>query len=154
MKKKILLAVLLMMTLVVTGCNSKEEETKVLTCTRKATVTSGVTMELNYKATYKGKYVELIETEEKVISNDQTVLESYQQTVENLYSPYKDVDYYEYSVEIDGDTFTSKTKIDYSKIDTDKLIEIDSANATLIKDGKVEIDDVRAMYEALGATCE
>ena len=153
MKKKFLLAILLVMTLLVTGCGSKEES-KILTCTRNATVTAGVKMELVYKATYKGDYVEMIETEEKVISDTESVLETYKASIEAMYSPYKGVEHYNYSVDVSGDTLTSKTKIDYSKIDTDKLIEIDSANATLIKDGKIKVDDVRLMYEKVGATCK
>lgn len=177
MKKNLLLVTLLIMTLVLTGCgsdkektetsNNKEtnttnnsikdtttEESKVLNCTRSVTVSEGVRMELSYKATYKGDYVELIETEEKVISDDSTVLETYKNQVESIYSPYKDIEHYNYNVEINGNTLTSTTNIDYSKIDTDKLIAIDSANATLIKDGKVKIADVKLMYQTVGATCE
>ncbi len=151
--RKVLLTVLLVTVLMVTGCSSSEE-TKTLTCTRSATVTTGVRMELSYKATYKGDYVELIETEEKVISDNESVLNTYKTSIETLYSPYKDVEYHDYSVDVSGDTLTSKTRIDYSKIDTDKLIEIDSANASLIKDGKIKIDDIRTMYESTGATCK
>lgn len=153
MKNKFLLGVLLVMMLMVTGCGSSEKS-KVLTCSRSATVTTGVKMELSYKATYKGDYVEVIETEEKVISDNETVLNTYKSSIESLYSPYKDVKHYSYSVEVSGNTLTSKTKIDYSKIDTDQMIEIDSANATLIKDGKVKIEDVKTMYESYGAICE
>lgn len=155
MKKKILLSVLLGMMLIITGCGSKEES-KVLTCSRNATVATGVKMELSYKVTYKGEYVEVIETEEKIISDNTAVLDTYKTSVESLYSPYKNIEHYNYNVEISDNTLTSKTKIDYSKIDTDKMIEIDSANATLIKDGKVKVEDVRAMYEssAVGAICE
>ena len=74
--------------------------------------------------------------------------------LKDIYSPYKDVEHYEYNVDISGNTLTSTTKIDYSKIDTDQLIEIDSANGTLIKDGKINIEDIRSAYESVGATCE
>lgn len=177
MKKNLLLVALLTMTLLLTGCgsdkettetsNNKEsnatndsikdatnEESKILNCTRSVTVSEGVRMELSYKATYKGDYVELIETEEKIISDDTAVLEAYNSSVESIYSPYKNIEHYNYNVEISGNTLTSTTNIDYSKIDTDKLIEIDSTNATLIKDGKVKISDVKLMYQTVGATCE
>jgi len=177
MKKNLLLVSLLIMTLLLTGCgsdkettktdNNKEtnttsdsikdsvtEESKVLKCTRNATVSEGVRMELSYKATYKGDYVELIETEEKIISNNSAVLEAYKSNVEKMYSPYKNVEHYNYNVVIDDDTLISTTHIDYSKIDTEKLIEIDSANKTLIKNGKVKISDVKLMYQTVGATCE
>lgn len=153
MKKKVLLSLVLVAILFVTGCGGKEES-KTLTCTRKATVTTGVDMDLTYKVTYKGDYVQLVETEEKVIADNKTYLETYKTTVENLYAPYKDVEHYEYDVNVDGKTLTSKTKINYEKIDTKKLIEIDSANSALIKDGKIKLTDIRSVYEGMGASCK
>lgn len=154
MKKNFLLVILLICLSLFTGCNSKEQ--KVLTCTRNATITDGVKMELTYKATYTGDYVDVIETEEKIIADNTSILESYKTSIESIYSPYKNIEYYSYDVTISGNTLTSTTKIDYANIDTDKLIEIDSANATLIKDGKVRIDDVKALYESssVGAICK
>ena len=71
-----------------------------------------------------------------------------------MYSPYKNVEHYDYDVQISGDTLTSKTRIDYSQIDTNQMLEIDSANEALIHDGKVKINDIKLMYESLGATCK
>lgn len=111
-------------------------------------------MDLTYKVTYKGDYVQLVETEEKVIAENKTYLDTYKTTVENLYAPYKDVEHYEYNVSVDGDTLTSKTKINYEKIDTKKLIDIDSANGSLIKDGKIKLTDIKSVYEGMGASCK
>lgn len=152
MKKRVLLGVLLAAVVMITGCG--KEETKELTCTRTATVTTGVEMKLNYNVTYAGDYVKVIKTDEKIITDNKAYLETYKKTVENLYSPYKGIDYYEYDVSINGNTLTSKTNINYEKVDTDKLIKVDSANASLIKDGKVKIDDVKSLYESLGASCK
>lgn len=152
MKKKILWSVLLVAVLLVTGCGA--ESSKTMTCTRTATVSSGVNMDLKYQVTYKGDFVQLVETEEKITSDNQTYLETYKTTVENLYEPYKDVEHYNYDVKINGNTLTSTTKIDYEKIDTAKLIEIDSANESLIKNGKIKLTDIKSVYEGIGATCE
>lgn len=153
MKKKVLFGLFLTAILLVTGCNSKVEE-KTLTCTRTATLAEGVNMDLNYKAIYAGDYVQKIETIEKIISDNTDYLTAYANNVEAIYAPYKNIEHYNYSVEIKDNVLTSTTKIDYSKIDTDKLIEIDSANATLIKDGKIKIEDIKALYESIGATCK
>lgn len=152
MYKKIIAAVCLVGMLFVTGCG--KEESKTLTCTRTATIQAGVDMSLNYKVTYKGENVQLVESEEKITADDKDYLKTYETTVNNMYSPYKDVEHYNYNVSIDGNTLTSTTKIDYEKIDTDKMIEIDSANKALIKDGKVKMNDLKTAYEALGATCK
>lgn len=104
--------------------------------------------------TYKGKYVELIETQEKIISDDKSILEIYKNTVESTYSPYKDVKYYDYDVKINGNTLKSTTKKNYLKIDTDKMIDIDSTNATIVKNGKVLVEDIKKLYSSIGAICE
>lgn len=152
MSKKVLICIALISMCFVTGCG--KEEVKEMTCTRTATITKGVELDLNYKVTYKGDYVQLVESTEKVISDDEEYLKTYETTVNNLYSPYSDIEYYEYDVKIDGNTLVSTSKINYEKIDTDKMIKIDSANASLIKDGKVKLSDIQAVYEANGATCK
>ena len=164
MKNKILIAVLLVFTLLVTGCgvsssggitgtqnNPKQE---VLTCTRNVTLGGGVSMDLFYEVTYTGDYVDKIKTVEKVISDNVSVLEQYKDTIAQMYEPYLNIEFYENNIEISEDTLTSTTTIDYSKIDTDKLISIDSANATLIKDGKVSVATIKSAYESMGAICE
>ncbi len=151
MKKKVLLCALIGATLLASGCGEKEET---MTCTRSATIAEGIKMDLKYKVTYKGDYVTLVESEETVTSSNEDYLDEYKTKVESLYSPYKDVEFYNYDVKVDGDKLTSKTSINYEKIDTKKMIEIDSANSSLIKDGKVKVDDIKSVYAALGTTCE
>lgn len=152
MYKKILAVFVLIGVFFVTGCGN--EEVKTMNCSRKATVVKGVDMDLNYKVTYKGNYVTLVESEEKVISDDKDYLETYENTIKNMYSPYDGIEHYNYDIKVDGNTLTSTVKIDYENIDTAKLIEIDSANGKLIKDGKIKIDDMRSAYEAMQVTCE
>jgi len=59
-----------------------------------------------------------------------------------------------YGISVDGNTLTSTVDIDYAKIDTKKMIEIDSANGQLIKDGKIKLEDLKSAYETIGASCE
>lgn len=175
MKKNKLLIILFALVLIVTGCNKKEEDTnkvdnnsttvedksnasstKILTCTANKTDELGSTIEAVYKVTYKDEYVDLIETEEKVTSDNSQVLDYYKEAIESIYLPYKDLEHYDYNVIKKGNQVISTTKIDYSNIDTDKMIEINSAMKSLIKDGKMKISDVKSLYESsqIGATCE
>ena len=137
--------------LLVVGCTSKESGT--LTCTRTAKQ-GNIEVSLNYKIAYTGEYVNIIETTEIVKSEDQNTLNLYKTQLENIYDPYKSIDYYENEVTIEGDTLTSKTKIDYEHINVDDLIEIDSANEQILKDGKARVSDFRSMYESIGASCK
>ncbi len=154
MKKLTKLSIVLFAALLVfTGCG-KEEEVKTLRCTKTGEVTTGVEADLTYEVTYKGDYVEKVHTVEKLMSDSDDYLNTYKQLVEAGYEDYKDVKYYDYDVKVKDGVLTSTVDIDYSKIDTDKMIEIDSNNAALIKNGKVKIDDMRALYKQVGAVCE
>ncbi len=155
MKKYLSILLLVVGLFVISGCdNASKDKIKTMTCTRKATITEGVTADLSYKVTYKGDYVKTVNTVEKLTSDNSNYLELYKTTIEKSYSPYKDVKHYNYEVKVDGNILTSTVKIDYDKIDADKLIEIDSANSSLIKNGKVEVDTMKTLYESVGATCK
>ena len=152
MKRKYLfLAVTMLVVFLVTGCSSSEEKT--MTCTRTMNQ-SGMKTNLNYKVTYSGDYVNRVQSEESIETSDTTTLNTYKEQIEKIYTPYKDVKYYTYNVTIDGNKLVSTVDINYTKIDTKKLIEIDSANSQLINDGKVKLSSVKSLYEQLGATCK
>lgn len=151
MKKIVLVIVAFIGTLMLTGCGAEEE--KVMNCTRTLNQ-SGVKMDLKYTVKYKGNYVTVVQSEEKVTTDDVATLEAYKEQVEKMYSVYDNIEHYNYDVAIDGNTLTSKADINYEKIDTDKLIEIDSAVKQLIKDGKILVSDIESVYTQLGATCE
>lgn len=148
MKK--IIALICFSLLLVTGCGS---ETKTMTCTRTLNQ-NGMSADLKYEVEYAKDVVKKVKSTEKITSETTELLETYKTSIEATYSPYKDVEHYNYNVTIDGNTLTSSTEIDYEKIDTDKMIEIDSANGQLIKDGKISLEDLTSAYEALGATCE
>lgn len=137
--------------LLLTGCGAKEQKT--MTCTRTVNQ-SGMKMDLSYEVKYTGDYVDTVKSVEKIESDNAEVLKTYKETVESMYSAYDNIKYYDYDVVIDGNTLTSTVNINYSKIDTDKLLEVDSALGQLIKDGKVSIDDIESVYNAVGAICE
>lgn len=148
--KKYLFVVLMSGTLLLTGCNSEE---KTMTCTRSVNRNS-ISMDMKYTVKYSGKNVTKIDTVEKVVSDDKSTLDFYKSKLDESYEDYKDIKYYENEISVDGNTLTSTTSIDYSKIDTDKLIQIDSSNKKLIEDGKINIDTIKSYYESLGITCE
>ena len=152
MKRKYLfLAVTMLVVFLVTGCSSSEEKT--MTCTRTMNQ-SGMKTNLNYKVTYSGDYVNRVQSEESIETSDTTTLNTYKEQIEKIYTPYKDIKYYTYNVTIDGNKLVSTVDNNYAKIDTKKLIEIDSANSQLINDGKVKLSSVKSLYEQLGATCK
>ena len=153
MKRKYLfLAVIISVMFLVTGCSSNSKE-KTMTCSRTMDQNEMKTS-LSYKISYKGDYVTRVKSEESIETSDTSTLNTYKEQIEKIYSPYKDIKFYQYNVTINGNKLVSTVDINYEKIDTKKLIEIDSANSQLIKNGKVKLSDVRSLYEQLGATCK
>ncbi len=150
MKKRILTLVVCLSLMMLTGCT---ETQKTLKCSRTMNQ-NGASFDLQYEVTYTGRYVDEVKSTEKITSDNQELLETYRTTVEEQYAPYKDVEHYDFNVSVDGDVLTSTTNIDYTQIDTSKMIEIDSANGQLIQDGKVKLDTVKSLYKQMGITCD
>lgn len=149
--KKILLLVTLTGVLLLTGCGAEKEKT--MKCTRTINQ-ANVKMDLSYNVTYKGNYVTTVKSQESITSEDATTLDTYKKQLESTTASFKDIKYYDHNIKIDGNTLTSTITIDYTKIDTDKLINIDSSMKQLIKDGKVSVEDIESLYNQLGVTCE
>ncbi len=151
MRKAIKLSIVALASLTLMGCKEKEIVTE---CVRTGYAQEGVKVDFNYKVTSKNGIVLRIETIEKIISKDSDYLNKFKATAEEIYAPYKDVEHYNYSVNIEGDTLTNKTDIYYAKIDMNKLIEIDSNNSQIIKNGKIKLNDVTNLYNTAGAVCK
>lgn len=149
--KKSLLVVMCIGVLFLTGCGAEKEKT--LTCSRTVNQ-SGIKMDLNYNVKYKGNYVTVVKSEEKITSDDAETLETYKKELEKTTETISKIEHYDHDVKIDGNTLTSTITIDYTKIDTDKLIEVDSSLKQLIKNGKVSVNDIKSVYSQLGVTCE
>lgn len=150
--KKFLTILLCTGVILITGCTSKDEE-KVMNCSRSINQSS-IKMDLNYKVSYKGDYVTKVNSKEEITADDASTLEAYKTQLESVTESFKDIEYYDHKVEIKDNVLTSTIDIDYTKIDTDALIEIDSSMSQLIKNGKVAVSDIEAVYNNLGITCK
>lgn len=158
MKKRYLfLAIVMVGVFLITGCSSKSKDIanngNVMTCTRSVNK-NGMKTSLNYKVYYEGDDVTRIKSEESIQMENNQSLKGYKEQIEKVYEPYKNVKFYNYNVAIRGNKLISKVDINYSKIDTNKLIEIDKANSQIITDGKIKVSSVKSLYEKLGATCK
>ena len=107
MKKKTLLLILVIG--IITGCAPK---TGTMTCTMKTYPTNGITIRSTYIATYKNNQVAKLKTIEKITAEEKDNLEVYQEKIDELYSGYQDIEYYQNKTKIKGNTLTSTTLID------------------------------------------
>lgn len=156
--RKYLLGVLVVCTLLLSGCAKDEklddnEKTGSFTCTQKMDL-EGASTDNVYTVNYKGDYVTSVKTVETVKSSDKTILESVKSRVEELYSNFDDFKYFDYKVEINGDTLTSTVNANYEKMDLNKLLELDASMKSVVKDGKISVNDIKVLYAASSITCE
>ena len=154
MKKNILATTLLFILCVImaTGCGTEKQKT--LNCTRSGKIAANTTFNYDYEVKYTGKYVDEINITEEITSDSEEYLENVKEKVEEIYEPFKNIEYHSYDVSIEGNKLISHRNIDYKHIDIDKMLEIDSAFANVIKDGKIALNDVKEIYSQLGLTCK
>lgn len=151
MKKKCKIVLLIIIAIfTVTGCGSKE---KVINCKRNATATD-IKANLKYKVYYKGKYVTKISSTEKISSDKKEKLDEYENAYKSIFKAYDGLKYYDNKVIRDKNSVTSKTIINYEKIDTNKLIEIEGEEDNVIKNGKVKLTTWMSFAKKLGTTCD
>ena len=133
---------------ILTGCGKKS----VLYCSADVEMDE-YSVSVSYQIEHDGKYVSRLKSTEKVTSDYDYVLDSFKEMIDEDQGIYKDLKYYKSSVSVSNGVLTSTVDINYKKINTTKMINLDSSNENLIKNGKVSIDDIKLYYEELGTTC-
>lgn len=152
MKKQLILPLLSILVLI--GCTGCTPETGTMTCTMSSYPADGIKLRSVYKANYKNNIVKKLISTDQVTVEDKEYLNTYEEKLEELYQPYKKLEYYQNNIKIKSKTLTSTTNINYAKIDTDELIKIDEGNGQLIKNGKVNINDLEEAYKQNGFNCK
>ena len=161
-KKISKLSILLLVIFLVSGCGSKDVDivntsTKKgktadngnqninvngsgqLKCYRNADAYSGLTADLKYYVTYEKGYMLILHSVEKISGDNQEALDEYEDAYNKIKEKYKDLQYYDFNVTRDKNSVTCDININYTKVDTKKIIEIetdsmfDSKNRPVLK---------------------
>lgn len=156
MKKKfnIILGLILLVTFI-SGCEDTKNY-KVITCTRNASLSDNkTTANLKYEIYYENDYVKKTISTEKITSSDKNILKEYESSYKELFSKYKDIKYYDNTITTSNNAITSITKIDYTKVDTDKILELEGENGNIYtKDGSVKLKTLLDLYKKYGSQCD
>ncbi len=148
MKKRNLLLIMIVGLLFITGCN------KTTKCTLE-TDADAYKIKAEYTVTYDGnKNVVNVESNEVVTSDDETVLDTFETSIKQQLDVYKDLKYYDYSIDREEGKITQSTKINYAKLNIDDFTSINSAASSMFNDGKLKLDTILSVYKTLGAKCE
>lgn len=155
MKKILRSSIVLVMVLLLAGCGSNRSVSSdgVKKCTRTGTVTNGST-EMNYEVYYKGEYVVLLHSTEKIISDSSSVLDTYEEAYKSIFKQYEGLEYYDNKVTRSNNSVTNEITINYEKIDMGKLLDIEGEEDNVIENGKVKLDTWLSFAKKYGVTCE
>ena len=169
MKTNKLLILVGIMILLVAGCDSESEskdkvvsngktvntnEMKHKHCTREATANDGVDVGLNYDLYYTGENINILHSEEKVISSDSANLDTYEDAYKKIQANYEGLEYYDAKVERGDTTVVSDITINYDKINIKQLLAIEGEEDNIIVDGKAKLDKWLELAKKFGTTCE
>lgn len=156
MKKIVLkLSLLVLVSFLITGCGSGNIASAdgVKICSRTGEVNNG-SSKMNYEVYYEGDYVTIIHSVEEIISDDSSVLDTYEEAYKNIFKQYENLEYYDNTVTRGDNTVISDTTINYAKIDIDKLLEIEGEEDNVIENGKVKLSTWLTFAKKFGVTCE
>ena len=121
-------------------------------CTRTGTLTGGST-DLSYEIYYTGKVLNRVESTEKVISDDDEILDQYEGAYRAIHAHYEGLEYYDTNVIRTDDSVTSIIIIDYDHIDIDELISIEGEEDNIFEDKIPRISKWRALSRKVGMKC-
>lgn len=140
---------------ILVGCDNTNNY-KMITCTKKANLSdSNTTADLEYKIYYEDDYVMKTISTEKITSSDTKILQEYEDSYKDVFKKYKDIKYYDNTVTKKENTVTSTTIINYAKIDSKKIIEIEGEEGNIFTDnGKVKLDNLLKVYKKYGSSCD
>mgnify|MGYP002340113837 CR=1 FL=1 len=125
-----------------------------LNCTREANAGAGIDVDLNYEVYYQGEYIKILHSMESVTTENQETLDEYETAYKNIAKNYEGLKYYDQTVTRTNNKVNNDTVINYGKIDTNKLLEIEGEEDNIIKDGKVKLDDWLNFAKKFGTKCE
>lgn len=155
MKKILGMLVFVISIILITGCSNNEEVVKTCTSTTND-VANGYKLESKYTVYAKGDIVQKVETVETITSDDEGILEYFEESLEDSYEALKDT-YGGYTNEVDNENgkVVSKTTIDYTKMNVEQYVKDNTIMENYVNsDNEFLLEGVISIYEALGATCE
>ena len=147
-EKKFVILGCSILALTLVGCGAEE---KTFTCTLyKKDVINNYELNSTYKVYATGDVVNKVETTEVVKSNEKSVIDSFEETLEKTYKAMDENKITKEELEL-----TSITTIDYNNMDIEQLIKDDASMKAIVnKDKKITIEGIKNVYEQLGAECK
>ena len=165
--KKYLIFIILFLAIIVTGCEKKDTKEQVISNGEKVDTTKmihehceragsmdGGELSLNYELYYTGEVLNLLKSEEKVISSSDEILTTYENAYRGIHEHYKGLEYYDTEVVRGDTTVTSTITINYDKVSIPTLIQIEGAEDNIFEDGVAKVAKWKELAKKFGTKCQ
>lgn len=104
--------------------------------------------------TDENEIVVKVVTQEIVVSNNEDILELFQDSLERNYSTFSQYGGYDYDIKIEGNKLISNVTIDYTETDLKTMAaDNETLKVYLNGDNKFTLSSVKSMYISSGAEC-
>lgn len=175
MKKYLRILAILFVAVALVGCGSKNLEKdndkddevliqknvkdiknkeKTTTCTQK-TNTDEYKLINEYVIYSTDEYVDKVVTTETIESDNEDILDTLEDYVDELYSTYdKKYGGYTYNIERKNGKLVAKTTIDYKKMDLEEFANDNEDFEKYIKNDKLLLSGVKELYKSMDIECE
>ena len=104
-------------------------------------------------STYTGEVLNLIQSEEKVISEDKEILDKYEKAYKDIHAHYEGLEYYDTEVIREDNSVTSTIVINYDKISIPALLSIEGEKDNIVEDGIPKVDKWLELAKKFGTKC-
>ena len=164
MKKYNVLLLIVISLFLVTACNSKNKvivnNEKIDTskmiheyCVREGTIDDGE-VKLEYDIYYTGENLNLLKSNEQVSSTNSDILDTYENSYNQIHAHYKDIEYYDTEVVRKDDSVTSTMTINYDKVDVRKILSIEGEKDNIFENNKAKVEKWKSLAKKFGTKCE
>lgn len=156
MRKCLKYFILVIAIIFVSGCDSNVREVQRTCKLTTNAVAQGYKLESEYVIYGKGDVVNKVSTIETVISDDEEILDYFEETLRTTYDATSET-YGGYTIDITNENgkVVSKVTIDYNKMNLEQYVEDNSVMKDYVNsDNKLMVSGLVNLYESLGATCE
>ena len=123
-------------------------------CTREATAGENIEVNLNYDLYYTDDILNLLVSQEEIITTDQETLNRYEDAYKAIAKNYENLEYYDQIINRTSNSVLYKTSINYDEIDINKLLDIEGEEDNIIEDGEAKVDLYLSLLKRFGGKCE
>lgn len=123
-------------------------------CTREANAGENIDVNLNYDVYYTDDILNLLISQEEIVTDDQETLDEYENAYRKIAKYYENLEYYDQIINRTNNSVLYKTTINYDKIDIQKLLDIEGEEDNIIKNKEAKVELYLSLLKKFGGTCE